>query len=217
MRDCFRHRFSYGAFYWLTVTGSSQEFQSTIEIFTLLNIVDNFILNVTVLNKDGSTFLGNVFIDLTSRSFRCAAVGDSNLVDKTESAVASELKAPAPAAATVQSAAAADTSQAAAAPGTSQAAAAADTVQPAPAADTSQSLGDADTSQSASAADAAQPAIVADKKQKSTDDGSSTGDRSTGEEEEETPKPRPGAKRHGRAECGVCGQIVTQVGGELFS
>jgi hypothetical protein len=64
--------------------------------------------------------------------------------------------------------------------------------------------------------DAAQPVTVADKKQKVTDDGSSTGDRSTGEEEEEPPKPRPGGKRHGRAECGVCGQIVTQVRGEFF-
>ena len=43
------------------------------------------------------------------------------------------------------------------------------------------------------------------------DDGSSTGERSTGEEEEGALKPQSGAKRHGRAECGVCGQIVTQV------
>jgi hypothetical protein len=179
-----------------------------------------------VLNKDGSTYLGNVFIDLTSLfSFRCVAVGDSNLVDKTESSVASEPKAPIPATATVQSAAAADSSQSVAdadnaqsatAADTAQPAAAADTAQPAADADTSQSAAAADTSQSVAAADTAQPTSVTDKKQKATDDGSSTGDRSTGEEEEETPKPRPGGKRHGRAECGVCGQIVTQVGEELF-
>jgi hypothetical protein len=169
-----------------------------------------------------STYLGNVFIELTSLSFCYVAVGDSNLVDKTESAVASEQKAPTPAAATFQSAAAADivqsaadadNAQTAAAADTSQSAAAADTSQSVAAADTSQSVAAADASQSAAAADTAQPATAAAKKKKATDDGSSTGDRSTGEEEEETPKPRPGGKRHGRAECGVCGQIVTQVGG----
>jgi hypothetical protein len=174
-------------------------------------------MKVTVLNKGGITYLGNLFLDLTSLLFRCVAVGDSNLVDKTESSVVSEHKAPTPAAATVQSAAAADTSQSSAAADTSQSAAAADTSQSAAAADTFQSAAATDTSQAAAAADAALSATAADEKQKATDDGSSTGDRSTGEEEEEQPKPRPGAKRHGRAECGVCGQIVTQVGGELFS